>query len=783
MTMPAAERQDIPMDTLLYGQSNEECIVAVNQLNDQTVRIYKRIGGIVEHRDADFFPFFLLSQPNLLDQFPKPHWLKELSGTNYFHSIAVFHRWSEMWEAVHYILKRYNSSSQVHADSYTDIPAVLLRNDPVRHYLQQSGATLFKGMAYEDIRRMQVDIQFGRPLPKERKKRLTRSLRILTVTTNDGQEFSLDASREDEESILKTFVDLVGRIDPDIIEGHELLTRQIPFLLRRAEELNVALTLGRNGSLLRAVNFPAVENGAAQYEVFGRHVVDCGTVADSCAGSRRNLHNHSLRYLAKRFNIIPDMNFAAPREIETWWKDDPRQLKDYSRRVALLVRSLSTAVLNPHIALARMCPLNLTTLISASAQIRIESMMAREYIRQRHSLPQPCPVVQSISSFAEAFQTGLFKNVMQAEIESIRRSVILAQKTLSASDTLSILPRLVRDLEEIIVSGTDGQEKRAGRWAAQSLLNHIADYLGSPRGIFNDPVSALHIEEESRILSAKIVQQLELFNAPVLQIDGENIFFALPDNILGDKNEQAFIDRLNDNLAAPVKIRITGRYQAMLSHKRKSYALLDPTENVLLSGSALVPRTPEHFLQQFALRCIGCILTEDFTRLHHLYSSYSTIIIQHKWTPRDFCRMETAKENLTDYEKGTAAGVRTPAPAMEAARRTKTYVALGDELWYYITGSHPDVKILENCTPAEEWNPGMPNENSAYYLSRLREVAAHYSDFFEPAAFDQIFSGDDLFGYSPPVNILRKPSKEAFLAENQASMLEEPGIWLADKDE
>jgi hypothetical protein len=145
--------------------------------------------------------------------------------------------------------------------------------------------------------------------------------------------------------------------------------------------------------------------------------------------------------------------------------------------------------------------------------------------------------------------------------------------------------------------------------------------------------------------------------------------------------------------------------------------------------------------------------------------------------------METAKENLTDYEKGTAAGVRTPAPAMEAARRTKTYVALGDELWYYITGSHPDVKIFENCTLAEEWNPGMPNENSAYYLSRLREVAAHYSDFFEPAAFDQIFSGDDLFGYSPPVNILRKPSKEAFLTENQASMPEEPGIWLADKDE
>ena len=98
----------------------------------------------------------------------------------------------------------------------------------------------------------------ARPLPKERKKRLTRSLRILTVTTSDGQEFSLDASREDEESILKAFVDLVVRIDPDIIEGHELFTRQLPFLVRRAEESDIELTLGRNGSLLRSVNFRAL---------------------------------------------------------------------------------------------------------------------------------------------------------------------------------------------------------------------------------------------------------------------------------------------------------------------------------------------------------------------------------------------------------------------------------------------------------------------------------------------------------------------------------------------
>jgi hypothetical protein len=776
------------MNPLLYGQNTEECIVAISQLNDQTMRIFKRIGESVEHRDVDFFPFFFLSQPDLLDRFPKPHWLKELSGINYYRSIAAFHSWSEMWEAVHYILKRHNNASAARADSYTDVPELLLNSGPVRQFFLQSGITLFKGMAFRDIRRMQIDLQFGQPLPRERKKRLGRSLRVLTLTTGDGQEFSLDASREDEASILKSFVELVDRIDPDIIEGHELMTRQIPFLVKRAEELNIELTLGRNGTPLRSANFRTTpgpfENSSAQYEIFGRHLVDLGAVADSFAGSRRNLHNHSLRYLAKRFDVPPEMDFAAPKEIEAWWMDDPRRLKEYSRRRARLVQRLSDVLLEPHVDLARMCPFNLSTLIAINAPLRIESIMVREYLRQRHSIPQPSPLAQPIGSMAEAFQKGLFKNVLQAEMESLRRSVLLAQKTLAASDTLGLLPQIVGELEALILSGgekrPDGNTVR--QWAARSLLNHICDYLGSVKGIYNDPGTTRHIEEESRTLSMKIVQQLERFNAPVLHMDGENIFFTLPDNILGEKNERLFIDRLNENLAAPVKITLTGRYKAMLCHKRKSYALLDPADNVLLSGGSLIPRAPEHFLQQFALQCIGCILTEDFSRLHHLYTSYYTIITQHKWTPRDFCRTETAKENFEDYEKEVTSNLRTPSPAMEAAGRAKTYVAQGDELWYYVAGSHPDVKILENSTLAEDWNPGMPNENTAYYLSRLREGAAHYREFFEPAAFDQIFSVDDLFGYSPPAGILRKPSKEGILGENQPSAQEELGIWLADKE-
>ena len=49
------------MDPLLFGHNKEERIVAVQALTESTVRIYKRIGTGIIHKDAEFFPFFHIS--------------------------------------------------------------------------------------------------------------------------------------------------------------------------------------------------------------------------------------------------------------------------------------------------------------------------------------------------------------------------------------------------------------------------------------------------------------------------------------------------------------------------------------------------------------------------------------------------------------------------------------------------------------------------------------------------------------------------------------------------
>ena len=79
------------MDKLLYGYNTEERIVAVHQLNDQTIRLYKRVEGKVLHQDVEFFPFFFLSDESLIKDFPKKIWLKELAGGNFLSLYRCLH--------------------------------------------------------------------------------------------------------------------------------------------------------------------------------------------------------------------------------------------------------------------------------------------------------------------------------------------------------------------------------------------------------------------------------------------------------------------------------------------------------------------------------------------------------------------------------------------------------------------------------------------------------------------------------------------------------------------
>jgi DNA polymerase, archaea type len=233
------------MDRLLFGHNNEERIVAVQQLDDRTMRLYFRDGNSVRPVDEPFYPFFFLSDEILIEGFRRKHWVKKLDGTLFFQYLCAFEEWGDLWEAIRHVLDRYNKGALTKADTYADCPALYFVTDPVTQYLMQTGRTLFKGMEFEDLRRMQLDIETFTP-PGFRFPNATRKTdRIILIALSDstGWTHVIDGQKLSEKQMLTALVKLIRERDPDVIEGHNIFNFDLPYIIARAAMHNVPLAL------------------------------------------------------------------------------------------------------------------------------------------------------------------------------------------------------------------------------------------------------------------------------------------------------------------------------------------------------------------------------------------------------------------------------------------------------------------------------------------------------------------------------------------------------------
>jgi len=785
------------MDPLLYGHNPEERVVAVHQLNDQTIRLFKRVEGKIIHRDVEFFPFFFLAYEALINDFPKKFWLKKLAGSNFYQYIAAFSRWSEMWEAVHFILRQYNKSRSFHISSYQELKEILVRTDPVRQFLLQSGITLFKGMEFEDLVRLHIDVQCSPAAGKKRgskNKGVEEQILIITLLTSNRKKYVLKTIKQNEQDILKQCIQYINEIDPDVIEGYDLYGTILPALGRACERQQIPLTIGRCGSDMRIPGgFSSAGPGESEwfsYDVFGRHLVDITAIVETEINTKKSEQSFNLISLAKHFGIPVDKEKNIPsHRMRKDHKRTRKEAADQSLQNAIIGREISNLLLPPLFYLAQMCPFNFRMLIHTGTTSRIESLMLREYVRQKHSIPKPMEGSRSINIPAEIYRTGVFSDVDYIELEGLYPSIIFRQSIKPGTDDLDIFLSLLTDLTSLqqkVPAKNDTMQLRETNWDTRlNLLKRLLDSfhisLGYAKGLFNDPDRAETVIAASRSILKEITRQIELFNATIIQSDDRGFFLLMPDNIIGETNRINFADRLSSTLPEGISLVPSHHYKKMLSYKKSNYAVLDRNDNVLIKGNGLISRGMERYLRIFIQRFIECMLTNDLTRLHHLYATAYTQIVKHEWTPRDFCKTEILRMDTETYQNEIAAGQIPPSPALEAAVRSSLFVKTNTKLSYYVSGTETDVNLARSSRLAEDWDPLKPDENIAYYLAKLHETVNKFREFFEQTALNRILSLDDIFGFSDEgIRILeRKVAQETTEIKPDT---EDYGIWLAERD-
>jgi DNA polymerase I len=782
------------MNALLYGHSDVGHIVAVHQLNDSSVRVYRRESGKVSYHDAEFFPFFFLSEERFLDGLNRQFWLKKLEGNNFYRHLAAFSRWSDMWDAVRHALREYNKSAPRRAEHYGEAEAMLLKPDPVMQYLMQSGSTYFKDMSFDDVYRLQLDIEtYSKDHRFSNARRTEDRIIAIALSDNRGWEHVLDGTSLNERDMLERLVLLIQEKDPDVIEGHNILFFDFPYILKRCELHGVDFSIGRDFTPPR-VGGMRVGSGEQEYEsvfleINGRSVIDTMLLAQAYDVSARTLEGYGLKYLAEHFGFsAPDrVHIPGPR-ISWFWDHEPDTLLRYALDDVRETRLLSEHLLPSYFYLAQICPMPFSAVARGGSSAKIESLLLREYLRQRHSVPKPQPGTQTTGGYSDIFVTGVLPDVVHADVESLYPSIIISKGIRPRSDELGIFPTLLTDLAAMRLKAKRQMQRsrnpltKSKYDALQSsykiLINSFYGYLGYSRALFADAEQADVVTSTGQELLRHIIHQVELFNGEVVEVDTDGLFFVPPDNVKGEEAEVAFVERLSDSLPKGIVLAYSGRYKKMLSYKKKNYALLDHHDRITIKGSALTSRSMEPFLRSYVRQCIECLLREDFDALHRLYVALATDISAHRLDVHAFARRETLHDSWEAYEKGVKDGTRKQSAVYEAIRRAEVVMKPGDVVSYYITGTSAGVRLMDHSRLAEEWDPNFPDENTAYYLSRLAETSARFEVFFEPADYKRIFSLDDLFGFSS--SGVRMVTRRLRLQESPPlpDESQEFGIWL-----
>lgn len=782
--------------SVLTGHNPESHIIAVDHTEDGVMRLALRSSSRVTYRDEPFFPFFHLADATLLEGFPHKHWVRRCAGEHRFAYLCVFEGWSVMWDAIRYLVDRFNQRVPTGIESYAQLDGLHVVTDPVTQFLLQSGRTLFKEMAFDDLHRLQLDIEtYTTPGGTfSRASRPGDRIILIAMCDNRGWEHVIDGRRADEPAMLKELIRTLKQRDPDVIEGHNILGFDLPYILRRCALHDIAPAFGREGRVMR---MPEGRKGGAEAtlefaaaEIGGRHVIDTLDLVQAYDAVKRNMESHGLKYAARYFGVAsPDRVMVDGDRIAQTWDEDPDTLVRYALDDVRETAGLSALLSPPSFHLAKMVPCSYGTVTRIGAAMRIELMIVREYLRQKHALPQPLPGTMTGGGYTDMFYSGVLGPVIHADVESLYPSLMIARHIAPASDTLGVFPVMLRDLtadrltmKQRMREATDSAERTrldAQQSSLKILINSFYGYLAYNRALFNDYRAADAVTEGGQEILRGIIDTLRARACKVVEVDTDGVFFVPPPDVNDEAAERTLVGSLASTLPAGISLVMDGRYKRMLSYRKKNYALLGHDNRLLIRGSSLISRTMERFARTYIRQCIEHILNNDIDGLHRLYVEVAAAIVTRALDIADIARSEVLHDPLDQYAREVERGERNKSAVYEVALATGRRYRVGDRVAYYITGNDPGVRIAEACKAAEEWDPHFPDENSGFYLRRLSELSTRFEAFFRPADFQRIFSNDDLFPFTSEGIIIQTQS----VGEQESppdDPAPSPGIWLDD---
>jgi DNA polymerase, archaea type len=604
--------------------------------------------------------------------------------------------------------------------------------DPITSHLIASGDTLFKGMRFSQLRRLQFDIETLDVNPEHDEGAIV----IIAVRDNSGFEEVLSLDQFGSEgALIAAFVRLVRERDPDVIEGHNVFNFDLWYLTARAGRFGVDLTLGRDlapmwlDDSLRRTTLSGML--IKYYRIEGRQI--CDTFISTVRWDvGRKLPNYKLKHVVRHLGIGDDQRtLVDAANMRALWSDaDMRaRLKAYCLDDARDTDRLSKLVTPNEFYQAQMVPETLQSIASVGIGSRIERFMVRAYLQERWSIPRPRPTMPIEGAFSAAFHTGLYQDVMKCDVESLYPSLMLARGIAPWDDDLGVFLPMLAELREMRLEakreaerarveqrhedelGADGLQQ-----AFKILINSFFGFLGTHGLHFNDPVAAGKITEAGRQVMATIVSGLNGRGCTVIEADTDGAFFTTPAT-----NPEAIVASVAQQLGDGLHLVAEERYTAMLSLKAKNYVLKRANGELVFRGSALRSSRDEPFGRALVATIAKLLIDGRAGEISNLVRATIDRILEHKLAPEEFARRETI----------TSKTFNSPGNRRLARALTELGLTVGDRVRIY-------QRIGGELAMLDEY---ANDEDRDYLVRRVSDFVARFGDLIPADA--RIAAGED----------------------------------------
>jgi DNA polymerase elongation subunit (family B) len=642
-------------------------------------------------------------------------------------------------------------------------------------YLVATGRTYFRDLTFDDLRRLQFDLETT-GLDPARDRIFMTAVRYPTGETETLETAGMNDAGEAD--LIRRLVAAIRETDPDVIENHNLHGFDLPFLDARGRKLRVRLPLGRIGEAglrqrgaRRGTTSGRDDGMRVRFVAPGRELIDTMDAVRRANRSSRELPGYGLKTLARHFGIMgPERELIPGAEIYRTYMTDPARVRRYAKADVEEVAALARILGGASFALTRMAPRRYERLADAGAATGIiDPLLVRAYLRAGAALPGHEVGDGTMHSGAALylFATGVAHRVVKADVASLYPSLMRAFRIGPHRDYLGALLALVDGLVETRLTakanaraalpGSADRHMYEGMSSAMKIVvNSAYGYLaaGGELTRFADVHAANEVTRRGREMLALMCRELAARGVTLLEADTDGVYFAVPETWT-EVDERRVVAEVAALLPPLVQLEFDGRYAAMLSHEPKNYALLEYDGTLILRGVAFRSSRNEPFADAFLRRAIGRLLVEDIIGVRDAY--LETIDALRR---RDFTNYEvSSRVRLT----------KTPEEyfATRESRKELSYeamIACGHSTWE--SGDRVRVYRTKNATGAivsDDEDAGDPSARDArdydveWYVRLLRETyAARLSRAFTAEDYAAVFPHpDQLTLFAPPIEGVR----------------------------